>query len=175
MEYIRITRDNIDAEHVCCAMSDKQALAKKEWLKRRFDEGLIFYRSVERGKCFIEYIPAENAWVPIQADGYLYIDCLWVAGSMKGHGYSNDLLRGCVRDAKEQGRKGLCILSAEVRYHLFSCGVSSSASEIYFSFMPPNAVKSGNALCSFMIFLLSECIHLYPKDIFGVWFVCGLK
>lgn len=56
MEYIRITRDNIDAEHVCCAMSGKQALAKKEWLKRRFDEGLIFYRSVERGKCFIEYI-----------------------------------------------------------------------------------------------------------------------
>lgn len=48
MEYIRITRDNIDAEHVCCAMSGKQALAKKEWLKRRFDEGLIFYRSVER-------------------------------------------------------------------------------------------------------------------------------
>lgn len=109
MEYIRITRDNIDAEHVCCAMSGKQALAKKEWLKRRFDEGLIFYRSVERGKCFIEYIPAENAWVPIQTDGYLYIDCLWVAGSMKGHGYSNDLLRECVRDAKEQGRKGLCI------------------------------------------------------------------
>lgn len=35
--------------------------------------------------------------------------------------------------------------------------------------------KSGNALCSFMIILLSECIHLYPKDIFGVWFVCGLK
>ena len=60
MEYIRITRDNIDAEHVCCAMSGKQALAKKEWLKRRFDEGLIFYRSVERGKCFIEYIPAET-------------------------------------------------------------------------------------------------------------------
>lgn len=77
MEYLRITRDNIDAEHVCCAMSGKQALAKKEWLKRRFDEGLIFYHSVERGKCFIEYIPAENAWVPIQTDGYLYIDCLW--------------------------------------------------------------------------------------------------
>lgn len=42
---------------------------EKEWLKRRFDEGLIFYRSVERGKCFIEYIPAENAWVPIKRMG----------------------------------------------------------------------------------------------------------
>ena len=30
MEYIRITRDNIDAEHVCCAMSGKQAPLRKE-------------------------------------------------------------------------------------------------------------------------------------------------
>ena len=59
-------------------MSGKQSVMKKEWLKQRFAEGLVFYRSTERGKCFIEYIPAENAWVPIQADGYVYIDCLWV-------------------------------------------------------------------------------------------------
>ena len=91
MNYIRITKENIDKEHICCAMSGKQSVAKKEWLRQRFDDGLVFYRSEERGKCFIEYIPAENAWVPIEADGYLYIDCLWVSGSMKGHGYSNDL------------------------------------------------------------------------------------
>ncbi|MEE0080355.1 MAG: hypothetical protein U0I77_09725 [Holdemanella sp.] len=35
-------------------------------------------RSEERGKCFIEYIPAENAWVPIEADGWFYINYLWV-------------------------------------------------------------------------------------------------
>ena len=113
MNYIRITKDNIDEEHICCAMSGKQSVVKKEWLKQRFEEGLVFYRSEERGKCFIEYIPAENAWVPIEADGYLYINCLWVSGSMKGHGYSNDLLDACIRDAKTQGRKGLCILSSE--------------------------------------------------------------
>ena len=113
MDYIRITKENIDQEHICCAMSGKQSLAKKEWLKQRFDEGLVFYRSRERGKCFIEYIPAENAWVPIEANGYLYIDCLWIAGAMKGRGYSNDLLNECIRDAKAQGRKGVCILSAE--------------------------------------------------------------
>ena len=113
MDYIRVTKENIDKEHICCAMSGKQSLAKKEWLKQRFEEGLVFYRSAERGKCFIEYIPAENAWVPIEANGYLYIDCLWIAGAMKGHGYSNDLLNECIRDAKAQGRKGVCILSAE--------------------------------------------------------------
>lgn len=112
MEYIRITKENIDAEHICYAMSNKQSNVKKEWLKERFEEGLVFYRSTERGKCFIEYIPAENAWVPINADGYIYINCLWVSGAMKGQGYSNDLLDECIRDAKRQGKKGLCILSS---------------------------------------------------------------
>ena len=119
MDYIRITDENIEKEHICCAMSGKQGVIKKEWLKQRFKEGLVFCRSAERGKCFIEYIPAENAWVPIQADGYFYIDCLWVSGSLKGHGYSNDLLEECIRDAKEQGRKGLCILSSEGRKREF--------------------------------------------------------
>ena len=27
MEYIRITKENIDKEHICCAMSGKQSLA----------------------------------------------------------------------------------------------------------------------------------------------------
>lgn len=119
MNYIRITKDNIDKEHICCAMSGKQSDLKKEWMKQRFDEGLVFYRSAERGKCFIEYIPAENAWVPIEAEGYIYIDCLWIAGSMKGHGYSNDLLNECIRDAKAQGKKGVCILSSDGRKREF--------------------------------------------------------
>ncbi len=119
MNYIRITKENIDKEHICCAMSGKQGLAKKEWMKQRLDEGLVFYRSEERGKCFIEYIPAENAWVPIEADGYVYINCLWVAGAMKGHGYSSDLLNECIRDAKAQGKKGLCILSSTGRKREF--------------------------------------------------------
>lgn len=119
MDYIRITKENIDKEHICCAMSGKQSIAKKEWMKQRFEDGLVFYRSVERGKCFIEYIPAEHAWVPIEADGYLYVDCLWVSGAMKGHGYSSDLLDECIRDAKTQNKTGLCMLCAEGRKREF--------------------------------------------------------
>ncbi len=112
MGFIRITEENIDKEHICCAMSNNQSARKKEWLRARFREGLVFYRSEERGKCFIEYIPAEYAWQPLDADGYTHINCLWVSGALKGHGYSSDLLNECVRDAKAQGRKGLCILSS---------------------------------------------------------------
>ena len=115
MEYIRVTRDNLEKEHICCAISnnnDVQVSSKKAWLADRFDEGLVFLKRAERGKCFIEYIPAENAWVPIDADGYMYIDCLWVSGSFKGHGYSSDLLNACIEDSKAKGKKGLCILSS---------------------------------------------------------------
>ena len=115
MEYIRVTKDNLEKEHICCAISnnkDVQVSSKKAWLADRLDEGLVFLKSVERGKCFIEYIPAENAWVPINANGYMYIDCLWVSGSFKGHGYGAELLDACIEDSKEKGKKGLCILAA---------------------------------------------------------------
>ncbi|MCR4622494.1 MAG: YoaP domain-containing protein [Clostridiales bacterium] len=115
MEYIRVTKENLEKEHICCAISnnkDVQVSSKKAWLAERFEEGLVFLKSTERGKCFIEYIPAENAWVPIEAEGYTYIDCLWVSGAFKGHGYSNDLLGACIEDSRLKGRKGLCILCA---------------------------------------------------------------
>ena len=115
MEYIRVTKENLEKEHICCAISnnyDIQVSSKKAWLADRFEDGLVFLKSAERGKCFIEYLPAEYAWNPLDADGYMYIDCLWVSGSLKGHGYANDLLAACAEDSKEKGMKGLCILSA---------------------------------------------------------------
>ena len=118
MEYIRVTKENLEQEHICCAISnnkDVQVSSKKAWLAERFDEGLVFLKSVERGKCFIEYIPAENAWNPIVTDNYMYIDCLWVSGSFKGHGYSNDLLDECIRDSKEKGKSGLCVCASSRR------------------------------------------------------------
>ena len=115
MEYIRLTKENLEQEHICCAISsnkDIQVSSKKAWLKDRLEEGLVFLKSTERGKCFIEYIPAEYAWNPIEADGYMYIDCLWVSGSFKGHGYADDLLNACIRDSQAKGKKGLCVLSS---------------------------------------------------------------
>ena len=40
MGFIRITAENIDAKHICCAMSNKQSDKKKDWLRERFDEAL---------------------------------------------------------------------------------------------------------------------------------------
>ncbi len=116
MELIKLTQENLESEHICCAISnnrDCQVASKKAWLKERMEEGLVFLKGDVRGKCFIEYIPAEFAWAPIWAEGYFYIDCLWVSGQLKGKGYSNLLLEACIKDAKKQGKKGLAILSSK--------------------------------------------------------------
>lgn len=60
MEYIRVTKENIDAEHICCAIvsnKDVQMISKKTWMKERLEEGLVFLKANIRGKCFIEYHP----------------------------------------------------------------------------------------------------------------------
>ncbi|RGY98702.1 GNAT family N-acetyltransferase [Clostridium sp. AM58-1XD] len=116
MELIKLTHENLESEHICCAISnnkDCQVMSKKSWLKERLDEGLVFLKGNVRGKCFIEYIPAEYAWAPIEADGYMYIDCLWVSGQFKGQGYSSLLLDACIKDAESKGKKGLVILSSK--------------------------------------------------------------
>ena len=123
MELVKLTHENIDQEHICCAISnnkDIQVMSKKNWLKDRLDEGLVFLKGNVRGKCFIEYIPAEYAWAPIEAQGYMYIDCLWVSGQFKGHGYSNLLLNACIKDSKEKGKKGLVILSSKKKMGFLS-------------------------------------------------------
>ena len=115
MDIITLTEENLETEHICCAISsnkDCQVIAKKQWLKERFKDGLVFKKGNVRGKCFIEYIPAEKAWVPIEANDYMYIDCLWVSGQFKGQGYSSLLLEECIKDSKKKGKKGLVILSS---------------------------------------------------------------
>lgn len=116
MNYIQITEENLGREHICCAISsdkDPQVISKKEWMWERLGEGLVFLKGDVRGKCFIEYIPAENAWVPIEAAGYMHINCFWVSGSCKGHGYANDLLGRCMEDAKQKGKTGLTVIASK--------------------------------------------------------------
>ena len=123
MELVKLTHDNIEQEHICCAIAnnkDVQVMSKKNWLKERLDEGLVFLKCDVRGKCFIEYIPAEYAWAPIEAKDYMYVDCLWVSGQFKGHGYSNLLLGQCIEDSKEKGKKGLVILSSKKKMGFLS-------------------------------------------------------
>lgn len=115
MDIVSVTQQNLEQEHICCAISnnkDIQVATKKAWLAKRFEDGLVFKKADVRGKCFIEYIPAEKAWVPIDAPNCMHIDCFWVSGKYKGQGISSLLLDECIADGKKLGKDGITILSS---------------------------------------------------------------
>lgn len=124
MDFKELSISNLPTEHICCAISDKRedsGLAlKKAWLKDRISEGLIFRKLDARGKVFIEYLPAEYAWSPVVAPGYLYINCFWVSGSFKGKGYGAGLMESCLKDAKDIA--GIVALSSSKKRPFLSDG-----------------------------------------------------
>jgi len=123
-EILNLSPENIDKEHICCAISDKKCKEsyelKKDWLKKEFENGYVFRRVDARAKVFMEYGPAEKGWAPVDAPGYLLINCFWVSGKYKGKGYGKELLRLAVVDAKKQGKVGLVTVTGTKKFHFMS-------------------------------------------------------
>ncbi len=124
MSYITIDQSNIDNEHICCAISDKKCAEsyelKKEWLKKEFENGLVFRRLNERAKVFIEYGPAEKSWIPVTAPNYFMTGCFWVSGQYKGKGHGKALLQEVINDAKNKGMDGLVAVVGNKKFHFMS-------------------------------------------------------
>lgn len=116
-EFINLTEDNIENEHLCCIIRSKAkhpgVEAKRQWLRERLGEGHIFRKLSAKECVFIEYAPLEKAWVPVVGDNYYYIYCLWVSGGAKGKGYGKALMEYCLADARENGKSGVCMLGAQ--------------------------------------------------------------
>lgn len=116
-KFINLDLQNLMEEHVCCAIGDPKHRdgvdTKKAWLKEQLPKGHVFRKLDARGKVFIEYAPLETAWVPVEGERYLYIYCLWVAGSYKGQGYAGELMEYCREDAQKQGKSGICVISSK--------------------------------------------------------------
>lgn len=112
---ITVDRENIDSEHICCALGNPKHVAgvsaKKLWMKSRFDEGLVFKKADVNGRALIQYVPAEYAWAPIEAEGYMFIECFWVADELAGRGIGRELLRHCLEDSKKTS--GIAVLVGE--------------------------------------------------------------
>ena len=113
-EYVNLTAENIDNEHICCAIGDPKHQCwvdkKKERIKSKLKDWHVFRKLNDRGKMFIEYEPIETARVPVVGQNYEYIYCLWVAGSFKGKWIWKELLEYAINDAKEKKMSGVCTL-----------------------------------------------------------------
>ncbi len=119
IEIIDVNASNVDETGFFCCMSKQKSEGyqnKLSWLKDRFSEGLKIKMLGSGLRGFIEYIPGEYAWRAANADGYMFIHCIWVVGQSKKKGYSALLLDECVKDARDAGMNGVAVITSEGNY-----------------------------------------------------------
>ena len=111
--------DNLTECGIGCIMNSRHEgfQPKVDWLDRRFDEGLRFFLfrdESQRPLAFLEYVPGEYAWRPVEADGWLFVHCLWVyqRGRAVG-GLGPRLIEACVDEASKAGRTGVAAMVSE--------------------------------------------------------------
>jgi GNAT superfamily N-acetyltransferase len=90
---------------------------KVDWLRQRFDEGLRYLLCRDRADKplgFLEYVPGENAWRPVDAAGWLFVHCLWVYPRGRKHpGLGTRLIRACLDEARRLDMRGVAAMVSE--------------------------------------------------------------
>ena len=118
LRIIDVTAENAEKEGLFCMKnpSNPGFRAKLGWLGQRIEEGLRLkvLKDGEERAGFIEYLPAEKAWRPVHAPGYMFIHCLWVyPKKFHGRGYAARLVRECIEDARASGMEGVAVTVSE--------------------------------------------------------------
>ncbi len=113
----KVGPENLQECGIGCLVNRKNSgyQAKVDWLQERFAEGLRFllFRG-ENGKplAFLEYVPGEYAWRPVQAEGWFFVHCLWVfPKGQKVGGLGSRLLRACQDETLRAGKVGLAAMA----------------------------------------------------------------
>lgn len=105
---------NFRKEHICCVLRDRNGEgrieAKKNWLENVFEDGLVIRKGDVNGKAFMEYVPADDAWCPVDAPGYMFIHCYRMDEKFKEGGYAKAIWRECIAECRIKHKKGLCVL-----------------------------------------------------------------
>jgi len=112
-----VTPANVSKTGIMCLKSGPGAKKKIEWFNKRYEEGLRFKivtNVMGDHMGFIEYIPAEYAWRPVDADNYLFIHCIAMF-SKKGRNQNagSALIQACEEDAKAQHKHGVCTMTSK--------------------------------------------------------------
>ena len=117
--FINVDASNVEETGVVCIKNKKAPgyRAKVNWFKQKCNEGLkiqIAQDEDENQLGFIEYIPSEQAWRPIQADNYLFIHCIATyAKKSRQQGIGSSLIDICEREAREQNKSGICVMASK--------------------------------------------------------------
>ena len=118
-QIIDLTPDNI-ASYGVCGYKDvekhKELRSKIDWFREYAAKGLKIKALISETGSYqgmLEYIPGKYAHRPVNADGYMFIHCIFVGfkNEFKGKGYASALLDECISDAKKQDMLGVAVVT----------------------------------------------------------------
>jgi hypothetical protein len=119
IEIIDLTPDTIVDYGVCGYKDAKKHIElqrKIEWFKEYYPKGLrikALFSKTGGYQGMIEYIPGKYAHRPVNAEGYMFIHCIFVGfkNEFKGKGYGTSLLDECIEDAKSKNMQGVAVVT----------------------------------------------------------------
>jgi hypothetical protein len=103
-----------------CGIKDPEhegRVAKERWLKTGLKRGLkarvlLTEKGVQTG--YAEWLPGEHAWRGVEADGYMFLHCIWnFFREHQDKGEARRLLRACLDDARKAGMRGVATVARE--------------------------------------------------------------
>ncbi|BDZ69230.1 GNAT family N-acetyltransferase [Methanobacterium ferruginis] len=119
IEIIDLNPDNI-ADYGVCGYKDLkkhvELRRKIDWFKEYYPKGLrIKVVMSKKGgyQGMLEYIPGEYAHRPVDVDGYMFIQCIFVGfrKEFKGKGLASMLLDECIKEAEDQEMLGVAVVT----------------------------------------------------------------
>jgi N-acetylglutamate synthase-like GNAT family acetyltransferase len=119
IEFINLTPDNISEYGVCGYKDIKKHLElrkKIDWFNEYYPKGLRIKALLSENGLYqgmLEYIPGKYAHRPVDADGYMFIQCIFVGfrNEFKGKGYASLMIDECIKEAKNEGMNGVSVVT----------------------------------------------------------------
>jgi N-acetylglutamate synthase-like GNAT family acetyltransferase len=118
-EIIDLTPENI-SDYGVCGYKDvrKHAELRKKikWFNRYYPKGLrikVLFSKSAGYQGMLEYIPGKYAHRPVDADGYMFIHCIFVGfkKEFKGKGHASSLIDACIEEARQARMYGVAVVT----------------------------------------------------------------
>ena len=118
MEMVNVTPQNAEQETFFCIKDVKSAgfKSKQRWFEKRYADGLRMkiLKIDDKKVGFIEYVPANKAWRPIDAADFMFIHCITVYSKKdRNKGIGSILISEAEKDAKAEGLSGICTMTSK--------------------------------------------------------------
>lgn len=119
IEIIDLTPENI-ADYGVCGYKDvkkhSELRRKIDWFKEYYPKGLRIKAILTKTGGYqgmLEYIPGKYAHRPVNAEGYMFIHCIFVGfkTEFKGKGYASSLIDSCIQESKSQNMNGVAVVT----------------------------------------------------------------